>query len=805
MDIDALLGEDLAVFDGLTETDSLLLRRLSLDLRLTVPTQEELDEFLKDDPQDRWPRWVQRFLDHPLHAERMVDWLDKTLLQRRPHVHVDRLKWLTYLRQVVDDRRPLDQIVRESIEARWWTLDHRAQQRFYLDRAGDPHALTRDIGRVFFGRDMQCAQCHDHPQVDDYLQIDYHGLLAFVSPSSLMEAKFKDDKGAEQKIQIYAERAAGDAAFESVFDKGVLFRTGVRGPKNPEQFDLYQAPDGRYVTTRMPDSLDGAPNPPLSSRRAMLADQTSANNRSFAENWANRIWALMMGTGLVHPLDMHHADNPPSNPQLLDALTGQLIASGFDTQALIQQIALSRAYRRGSKMQIEEYVQHGSVLRLPEENRTRWESEIAERKQALENSLAPLALAAKESLKKVSESASNWRAAQKERVNLRAELDKTEGVFQEVMKKRDESITAFDKAKKLLDDATAKTKLLEEAHDKLAQAIAIGMPPDPDLQAAMNTTKAKAEAAKTSLAALEKGVLDATALREANTPLLETERVKVLEVTTRLQPIELKLHAADEVFVAARSLWQKDQSQYTSAVQRNGELSRLQTWLASSQAELTIESEQALAVQSKTELVGAAIEACNVAMQQVINDRQRDNRLAPGRPLSPEQLGLSILQATNVLGNYIAVETTELEKTSPLAADADPKQRASRTLQATRQALDKLRGNIDQFSSLYASGVGQTSDEFFASPDQALFMANGGSVFQWSAPSGNNVAGRVVQQADSNLAAITLFRSLLSREPTERESQWCNELLCQAGDQKSAIAQELVWSLLTCSEFRVYP
>ena len=75
--------------------------------------------------------------------------------------------------------------------------------------------LTRDIGRIFFGRDMQCAQCHDHPLVADYLQSDYHGLLAFVSPSYALVRKEGD-----KQTTVQAEKAGSDLTFESVFVGG---------------------------------------------------------------------------------------------------------------------------------------------------------------------------------------------------------------------------------------------------------------------------------------------------------------------------------------------------------------------------------------------------------------------------------------------------------------------------------------------------------------------------------------------------------------------------------------------------------
>jgi hypothetical protein len=183
------------------------LRRLSLDLRNTVPTIEEIDAFLAEPAEGRWTRWVDRFLADPLHRERLVDWYDKTLLQRRAYQHVDRATWIGYLRSAVDAKTPLDAMLRGIVESTWWNKSARAQQRFFLERGGDAHAIARDLGRVFFGKDLQCAQCHDHPQVEDYLQIDYHGLLAYVSASSL--AKRPTRRGLSKSYKCTSRRPQG--------------------------------------------------------------------------------------------------------------------------------------------------------------------------------------------------------------------------------------------------------------------------------------------------------------------------------------------------------------------------------------------------------------------------------------------------------------------------------------------------------------------------------------------------------------------------------------------------------------------
>lgn len=323
--IDALLADETSELAVGRAEDGELLRRLSLDLRGVVPVREELDAFVADSDPAKWANWARRFLDDPLHGEFMVDWLDRTLLQRRPFQQVDRAAWIAELRELVDQNASIVQIVERMFSAPWWNRSQRAAQRFFLDRGGDPNSIARDIGRVFLGRDLQCAQCHDHPLVDDYLQTDYHGLLAFVSSSGLAEATYKDDKGADQKVQLYVERPSGDSPFESVFKRGVKLRSGPRMIDQCEQIEAYYQPDQRTGEAK-PDALAGALVPPKLSRRQSLGQHlTDTRNSAFARNWANRLWALAFSRGLVHPLDMHHADNPPSDPALLDLLAKSLV------------------------------------------------------------------------------------------------------------------------------------------------------------------------------------------------------------------------------------------------------------------------------------------------------------------------------------------------------------------------------------------------------------------------------------------------------------------------------------------------
>jgi hypothetical protein len=70
--------------------------------------------------------------------------------------------------------------------------------------------------------------------------------------------------------------------------------------------------------------------------------------QGFTRNIANRLWALLFGRGLVHPLDLHHPANQPSHPELLERLEQWLVDNQYDTRGLLREIALSQTYQRSS-------------------------------------------------------------------------------------------------------------------------------------------------------------------------------------------------------------------------------------------------------------------------------------------------------------------------------------------------------------------------------------------------------------------------------------------------------------------------
>jgi hypothetical protein len=339
--IDQLIA---AAADGLLapqSTDAEFCRRVYLDLAGRIPSLEETRAFLADSDAEKRTNLIDRLLASEDHVRRFSQVLHVMLMERLG----DHAEWQKFLRESVQANKPWDQLVRELLNPNAYDEATRGGALWYTKRLEnygqnpvDIPALVRDVGRHFLGIDVQCAQCHDHLFVDEYKQDFYHGLLAFVGNASIrQDVKFPavGQKPLEKKVE-----------FMSVFVQKPL----AVGPKLPggTEIEVPTFAKGEEFE-QPPDKKTRFPGTPKFNTLKLLSEQLpQADNRLFTRNIANRLWWLMLGRGLVEPLDLAHADNPPSHPELLDLLASELAAHQFDMRWLIREIAMSQTYQRSS-------------------------------------------------------------------------------------------------------------------------------------------------------------------------------------------------------------------------------------------------------------------------------------------------------------------------------------------------------------------------------------------------------------------------------------------------------------------------
>src|SRR6185436_9326915 len=91
------------------------------------------------------------------------------------------------------------------------------------------------------------------------------------------------------------------------------------------------------------------PAVPKFSRRQAFADAVTRDNPLLARAMVNRVWAMLFGRGIVHPVDLMDSKHPPTQPELLDWLARDFERSGYDVKRLVRALCNTRAYQLDSK------------------------------------------------------------------------------------------------------------------------------------------------------------------------------------------------------------------------------------------------------------------------------------------------------------------------------------------------------------------------------------------------------------------------------------------------------------------------
>lgn len=337
--IDKLIAERAGGTVAGAASDGEFLRRVYLDLAGRTPSVVETRAFLADTAADKREKLIDKLLAGDDHVRRMSQVFHVMLMERLG----DHADWQKFLRESFQANKPWDAMTREMLspnaedeKSRGAALWYTKRLENYGQNPVDVPALVRDVGRHFLGIDVQCAQCHDHLFVDDYKQEFYHGMLAFVGNTTIrtdLSFPAVGLKPLDKKVE-----------YMSVF----LQKPQAVGPKLPGGDEVNIPTFGKGEEFEQPpDKKTKFPGVPKFNTLKILGEQLPrAENQLFTKNIANRLWWLLQGRGLVHPLDLTHKGNPASHPEVLDLLASELAAHQFDMRWLMREIALSQSYQR---------------------------------------------------------------------------------------------------------------------------------------------------------------------------------------------------------------------------------------------------------------------------------------------------------------------------------------------------------------------------------------------------------------------------------------------------------------------------
>ncbi len=295
--------------------DEEFLRRIHLDAIGTLPSPADVKAFLADASADKRVKAIDKILDRPEFVDFWaLKWGDLLRINRDAIQDKGMWSFHNWVRASLRDNKPLDQMAREVITAEGSTFTEGPANYYRLSTGADNQAETTSM--LFLGVRMQCAKCHHHP-FEKWTQDDYYGLSAFFVR---LGTKNSQEFGLFGRETVVFLRETGEATHPR--RGGVVRPHPLDGPVMDDPFD----------------------------RRRKLAEWlTAKDNPFFARNFANRFWGYFMGRGLVEPVDDMRSTNPPSNPELLDALAAELVKGKYDLKRFMRTIMTSRAYQLSSR------------------------------------------------------------------------------------------------------------------------------------------------------------------------------------------------------------------------------------------------------------------------------------------------------------------------------------------------------------------------------------------------------------------------------------------------------------------------
>lgn len=295
--------------------DSSFLRRVTIDLCGRTPSPEEVRSFLADTSPSKRTALVDRLLaspDYPaFFAMRWGTILRNSQLAGSTQAAYAFHNWI---KDMIASNRPYDEFVRGVVAAAGEWQDAPAVNWYWQMRDDQLHQVTADTAQVFLGIRLQCARCHHHPY-ERWGQDDYYGLAGF--------------------FMRMGRKSFGEPP--PYYSAGRV----TMGEQHPL---TGKAPEPKYLDGAMPKFT-----PEQDPRHGLVDWMAKPENPFFSKVLVNRLWGHFMGRGLVDQIDDMRETNPPSNPELLNALAKDFVDHRFDVKHMIRQIVLSRVYQLDSQ------------------------------------------------------------------------------------------------------------------------------------------------------------------------------------------------------------------------------------------------------------------------------------------------------------------------------------------------------------------------------------------------------------------------------------------------------------------------
>ena len=367
-----LKGENLVYNTELN--DFMFARRVFVDLTGTIPTYEDLVQFINDESASKRSFLINRLLASEGYVSTSYNYFaDLLRIQTKmPGEKINSALFTGWLKDSLHQDKPYNLMVHEMVSASGSIMENPATGYHLRDKDMKLDHVAF-MTKIFLAKDIACAQCHDHPS-EDWTQKEYYSFASFLGELKIGSGADKGFRGSISQKSIMADkqkhlhhpkfRAAVREKYKNFSEADRKLKAlrkefnNITNGKFDSAFDdpnsnLPLPDDYQYDNAKPGDllkpefivgrSLGGSKS---KTKREQLAYWlTHPDNGWFALAIANRMWARYMGKGVAEPL--HNVEiKKCANPALLKTLAEAMVALDFDLRAFSWVILHTKSYNR---------------------------------------------------------------------------------------------------------------------------------------------------------------------------------------------------------------------------------------------------------------------------------------------------------------------------------------------------------------------------------------------------------------------------------------------------------------------------
>ena len=313
-------------------SDAVFLRRVYLDVTGTLPTAAEARAFLDErDTRNKRQRLVDRLLERSEYADYWaMKWSDVLRIKAEIPVNLwpnAAQAYHRWVRASLLENKPYDQFVREMLTSHGSNFRVGPVNFYRAVQDKTPEVIAATVALTFMGA-----------RVDNWPEDRLSKMAVFFS-----EIGYKPTSEWKEEIVFWDPLQLRTVAGNAVPGRDT---PGTLLPQaSGDQIASLPSPRREPLIGIFPDGTS-VEIPPDRDPREVFADWLiTPENPWFTRAIVNRVWAWLLGRGIIEEPDDLRDDNPPINPELLAYLEREFIDSGYDLKALYRLILTSTTYQ----------------------------------------------------------------------------------------------------------------------------------------------------------------------------------------------------------------------------------------------------------------------------------------------------------------------------------------------------------------------------------------------------------------------------------------------------------------------------